>query len=114
MVRLSFMWTCITLRKLQVHLRYRSMVLKVATTGGEPQRRPNMELTDIQWKIPLVRTLTTPRSLLVKKLVPILRREERRENIPRVVSMKNSRNPNPPPSMEILRRGKKQKFGYSV
>jgi hypothetical protein len=88
-------------------MRYRSMVLKVATPGGEPQRRSNMEPRGIQWKIPLVRTLTTPRNLLVEKLVPILRKEERRGNIPRVVILKNSRNPNHPPSMERLRRGKK-------
>jgi hypothetical protein len=114
MVQLPVMWTGIILRKLQVHLRYISMVLKVATPGGAPQRRPNMEPRDIQWKIPLVRTLTTPRNLLVVKLVPILRQEERRGNIPRVVTLKNSRNPNHPPSMERLRRGKKHNFGYSA
>jgi hypothetical protein len=112
MVQLPVMWTCIILRKLQVHLTYRSMVLKVATLRGLPQRRPNMEPRDIESNIPLVRTLTTPRNLLVEKLVPILRREERRGNIPRVVTLKNSRKPNPPPSMERLIRGKKQKFGY--
>jgi hypothetical protein len=102
------MWTNIILRKLQVHLRYKSMVLKVATPGGAPQGRPNMEPRDTHRKIPLVRTLTTPRNLLVEKLVPIPRREERRGNIPRVMTLKNSRNPNHPPSMERLRRGKKQ------
>jgi len=90
------------------------MVPKVATPGGAPQRRPNMEPRDIQSNIPLVRTLTTPRNLLMEKLVRILRQEERRGNIPRFVILKNSRNPNHPPSMEILRRGKKQNFGYSA
>ena len=106
------MWTDITLRKLQVHLRYKIMVLRVATLGGAPQRRPNMEPRDIHWKIPLVRILTTPRNLLVEKLVPILIKEEIRGNIPTVVTLKNSRNPNHLPSMEILIRGKKKKFGY--
>jgi hypothetical protein len=99
--------------KLQVHLRYKSMVLKVDTPRGELERRPNMEPINVQCNIPLVRTLTTLRNLLVATLVPILGQEERRENIPRVVTMKNSRNPNPPPSMERLRRGKKKNFGYS-
>jgi hypothetical protein len=107
MVQLLVMWTCIILRKIQVHLRYKSMVLEVATPGGAPQRRPNMEPRDIQWKIPLVRKLTTPRNLLVEKLVPILKREEIRGNIPRVMTLNNSRKKNHPPSMEILRRGKK-------
>jgi hypothetical protein len=114
MVQFPVMWTSIILRKLQVHLRYISMVLKVATLGGAPQRRPNMEPRDIQRKIPLVRTLTTPRNILVEKLVPILKQEERRGNIPRVVTLKNSRKPNHPPSMDRLRRGKKQRFGYSA
>jgi hypothetical protein len=90
------------------------VVLKVATLEGDPQIRPNMEPRDIQWKIPMVRTLTIPRNLLVAKLVPILRREERRENIPIVMTLKNSRNPNHPPSMERLRRGKNHNFGYSA
>jgi hypothetical protein len=53
-----------------------------------------------------VRTLTTPRSLPVEKLVPILRRDGIIGNIPRVMTLKNSRNPNHTPSMEKLRRGK--------
>ena len=114
MVQLPVMWTCIILRKLQFHLRYRSMVLKVTTLGGAPQIRTNMEPSDIQWKIPLVRTLTTPKNIVVVKLVPILRQEGRRGNIPRVVTLKNSRKPNHPPFMEILRRGNKHNFGYSA
>ena len=113
-VQLPVTWIRIILRKLQFHLRYISMVLKVATLEGEPQRRPNMEPRDIQWNIPLARTLTTPRNLLVSKIVPILRQEERRGNIPRVMTLKNSRKPNHPPLMESLKRGEKQKFGYSA
>jgi hypothetical protein len=51
MVQLPVMWTGIILRKLQVHLRYKSMVRKVATPGGAPQGRPNMEPRDTQWNI---------------------------------------------------------------
>jgi hypothetical protein len=50
----------------------------------------------------------------VEKLVPNLRKKERRGNIPRVMTLKNARKPNHPPSMERLRRGKKKKFGYFV
>jgi hypothetical protein len=72
-----------------------------------------MDPRDTHQNIPL-RILTTPRNLLVEKLVPIPRREERRGNIPRVVTLNNSRKPNHPPSVERLRRGKKQNFGYSA
>ena len=113
MVQLPIMWICIILRKLQVHLRYKSMVLKVATLGGVPQGRPNMEPRDTHWNVSL-RTLPTPRNHIVEKLVPILREEERRRNIPRVLNLKSSRNLNLPPSMERLRRGKKTNFGYST
>jgi hypothetical protein len=106
------MWTYIILRKLKVHLRYESMVLKVATQGGAPQRRPNMESRDTHWKNPLVRKLKTPRDILVEKLVHIPRGEERRGNIPRAMTLKSLRKPNHPLSMERLRRGKKKKFGY--
>ena len=108
----KIMWTNIIQRKPRVHLRYIIMTLKVATQGGAPQRRPNMEPRDIQWKIPLVRTLTTPRNLLVVKLVPILEQEERRGNIPRVMTLKILRNSNHPLSMERLRTGKNYKFGF--
>jgi hypothetical protein len=106
------MWTNIIQRKPRVHLRYERMALKVATQGGAPQRRPNMEPRDTRRKNPPVRKLTTPRNPLVEKLVHIPRGKERRGNIPRVMTLKSSRNPNHPPSMEKLRRGKKQKFGF--
>jgi hypothetical protein len=88
------------------------MVLKVATQGGAPQRRPNMEPRDIQQKNPLVRKLTTPRNCLVVRLFHIPRGEERRGNIPRAMTLKILRNPNHPLSIKKLKRGKKQKFGY--
>ena len=105
------MWKYIILRKLKVHLIYRSMVMKVATQGGAPQRRLNMEPRDANQKNPLVRKMTTPRNLLVAKLVHIFRGEERRGNIPRAMTLKSLRKPNHPLSMEKLKRGKKKKFG---
>jgi hypothetical protein len=60
----------------------------------------------------MVRKLTTPRNLLVAKLVHIPRGEERRGNIPRDMTLKRLRNPNHPLSMDKLRRGKRQKIGY--
>ena len=71
MVHLPVMWTRTILRKIQVHLRYKSMVREVATLGGAPQGRPNMESRVTHWNVSL-RTLTTPRNILVEKLVPIL------------------------------------------
>jgi len=65
------------------------MVWKVATLGGAPQRSPNMEPRDIQLNIPLVMKLTTQRNILVVKPVPILKQDERRGNIPRIVTLKN-------------------------
>jgi hypothetical protein len=104
-------WTDIILTKPKVHMRYKSMVLEVATQGGAPQSRPNMEPRDTQWKNPLVKKLTNPRNLLVARLVHIPRREERRGNIPRAMTLKSLRNSNHPLSAEKLRRGKKHKFG---
>jgi hypothetical protein len=90
------------------------MVLKVATPGEAPQRRPNMEPRDIQWKIPMAKTLKTPRNIIVAKLVPIPTKEEIIGKIPRVMTLKSSGNPNHRPSMERLKRGKKNNFGYSA
>jgi hypothetical protein len=61
------MWTDISPRKPRVHLRYKSMALKVATQEEAPQRRPNMEprgmLTSrIHLENPLVRELKAPRN----------------------------------------------------
>jgi hypothetical protein len=106
------MWTEIILRKLKVHMIYKIMVLRVATQGGAPQIRPNMEPRDTQQNNPLVRKLTTPKDHLVEKLVHIPRGEERTGNIPRAMTLKSLRKPNHPLSIFKLRRRKKQKFGY--
>jgi hypothetical protein len=71
-----------------------------------------MEPRDTHHKNPLLRKLKTPRNILVAKLVLIPRGKERMGNIPRVMTLKNSRKIKYPFSMEKLRRGKKQKFGY--
>ena len=70
-----------------------------------------MEPRDNHRKNPLVKKMSTPRDPLVAKIVHIPRGEERRGNIPRVMTLKSSRNPNHPLSMEKLRRDKKKKFG---
>jgi hypothetical protein len=101
------MWTNSILRKLRVHLRYASMVPKVDTQGGAPQRRPKMEPRDTHRKNPLVRKPTTPRNILVAKQVHIPRGRERRGNIPRAMTLKSLRKPNHPLSMERLKMGKK-------
>jgi hypothetical protein len=88
------------------------MVLKVATQGEAPQRNPNMDSRDTHRKNPLVRKLITPRDILVAKLVHIPRGEERRGNITKAMTLKSLRKSNHPLSMEKLRRGKKQKFGF--
>jgi hypothetical protein len=106
------MWTDIILRKIQVHLRYKIMVLKVAKRGRELQGSPNMEPRDTQWNNHLVRKLTTPRNLLVEKLVHIPRGEERRGNITGSMTLKSLINQNHPILMEKLKRGKKKNFDY--
>ena len=108
------MWIDIILRKPKVHLRYKSMVSKVAIQGGTPQRRPNMEPRDIQSNNSLVRKLTTPRNCVVVRLVHIPRGEGRRGNIPRAMTLNILRNPSHPFLMGILKRGKKKKFCYSA
>ena len=72
MVQLSIMWKDTIPIKLQVHLRYKSMVHKVATPIGTSQGMLNVDPRDTHWNIPL-RPPTNPRDLLVEKLVPIPR-----------------------------------------
>jgi hypothetical protein len=78
----------------------------VATHGQVPRGRPNLEVGDAHWESPLEREWETLRDLLVEKLAHILRRKERSESIPKVTTLKSSRKPNYPLSMEILRRWK--------
>jgi hypothetical protein len=83
-------------------------------TRGVPRGRPNLEAGDTHRESPLERKLETPRDLLVEKLTHILKGKERSESIPKVMILKSSRNPNHPLSMEILRKGKRQKLGCLV
>jgi hypothetical protein len=60
------------------------------------------------------RKLATQRDLLVEKLAHILKGKGRSESIPKVMTLKSSRNPNHPLSMVRLRKGKRQKLGCLV
>ena len=55
--------------------------------------------------------MATLRNLLVEKLVHILKGKERSGSVPKIMILKNSRNPNHPLSMERLGREKRLKFG---
>jgi hypothetical protein len=83
----------------------------VATLGEVPQGRPNLEARDMHQENPLERKLSTLRDILVEKLAHILKGKERSERIPKVMTLKSSRNPNHPLSMERLRKGKRKKLG---
>jgi hypothetical protein len=86
----------------------------VATLGGVHQRRSNLEIGDTHRENPLERKLTTPRNRLVEKLAHNLKGKERSEIIPKVMTLKSSRNPNHPLSMEKLRKGKRKKLDCLV
>jgi hypothetical protein len=86
----------------------------VATQGEAPRGSPNLEARDAHRESPLERELTTLRNLLVAKLAHILRRNEISKSIPKFMTLKSSRNPNHPLSMERLRKGKRQKLGCLV
>jgi hypothetical protein len=86
----------------------------VATLGGVPRGRSNLETGDTHRENPLVRKLATQRDLLVAKLAHILKGEGRSESIPKFMTLKSSRNPNHPLSMVRLRKGKRQKLGCLV
>jgi hypothetical protein len=60
------------------------------------------------------RKLTTPRNLLVEKLAHIVKGKARSERIPKVMTLKSSRNTNHPLSMERLQRGNMEKLGFLV
>jgi hypothetical protein len=83
----------------------------VATLGGVPRGRSNLETWDTHWENPLERKLATQKDLLVVKLAHIPKGKGRNESIPKVMTLKSSRNPNHPLSMVRLRKGKRQKPG---
>jgi hypothetical protein len=86
----------------------------VATLGGVPRVRSNLETGGTHRESPLERKLATLRGPLVEKLAHILKGKERNRSIPKVVILKSSRNPNHPLSTDRLRKGKKQKLGCLV
>jgi hypothetical protein len=86
----------------------------VATLGGLPRGRPNLEAGDTHRESPLERKLATVRDLLVAKLAHILKGKETSESIPKFVILKNSRKPNHPLSMERLKKGERLKLGCLV
>jgi hypothetical protein len=81
-----------------MNLRYRNMVMSVATLRGSPRERSTPEIRDKRQMIPLERKLATQRDLLATKLVLIPEENERSRNFSRVIISKSSRRPNHPPS----------------
>ena len=81
-----------------MNLRYRNMVMSVATLKGAPRERSTPEIRDKLQTIPLERKLATQRDLLAAELVLIPEENERSRNFPRVIILKSSRRPNHPPS----------------
>ena len=79
----------------------------MTTLGAVPRVRSNLEAEETHRESPLERKLATLRDLLVEKIAHSLKGKERSENIPKVVILKNSRKPNHPLLMEILRKGKR-------
>jgi hypothetical protein len=79
----------------------------VATLGGVPRGRSNLEIGDTHQESPLERKLATPRDLLLEKLAHILKRKERSESIPKVMILKSSIKTNQALSMKRLRKGKR-------
>jgi hypothetical protein len=82
-----------------MNLRYKNMVLSVATLRGAPRERSTPEIRDKRRMIPLERKLATRRDLLAAELALIPEENEGSENFPRIIISKSSRRPNHPPSM---------------
>jgi hypothetical protein len=74
----------------------------------------NLKVGDAHFESPMERELETLRDRLVEKLDHILRRKERSEIIPNVLTLKSSGKPNHPLSMKRLRKGKRYKLGFLV
>jgi hypothetical protein len=86
----------------------------VATQGEVPRGRSNLETRDAPQENPLEMKLANLKDLLLEKLAHILKGKERSERISEVVTLKSSRKPNHPLSMERLKRRKRQKLGCLV
>jgi hypothetical protein len=84
--------------KCSMNLRYRNMVISVATPRGEPRKRSILEVKDKRQTIPLGRKLAVRKALLAAELVLIPEEDRRSESFPRIINSKNSGRPNHPPS----------------
>jgi hypothetical protein len=82
----------------------------VATLGGVPREKYNLETRDKHQTNPLERKLGTQRDLLVVELVHILKENKRNESIPKVTISKNSGRPNHPLSTVRLRKERRQRL----
>jgi hypothetical protein len=82
-----------------MNLKLRNMVILVATLRGAPRKRSTPEVREKRRMIPLRRKLAIQRALLATEPVPIPKRNRRSKSLSKVVSLKNSENPNHSPSM---------------
>jgi hypothetical protein len=81
-----------------MNLKLRNMVISVAALRGAPRKRSTPEVEDKRQMIPLRRKLAIQRALLAIEPVPIPKGNKRRKSLPKVINLKNSENPNHPPS----------------
>jgi hypothetical protein len=82
-----------------MNLRYRNMVISVATLRGAPQGRSTPKVKDQFQTIPRRRKMATQRALPAAEPILIPEENRRRKNSPRVTDLRNSKNPNHPPSI---------------
>jgi hypothetical protein len=88
-----------------MNLRYRNMVISMATLRGEPQKRSIPEVKDKRWTIPLERKLAVRRTLLAAELVLILKEDRRRQKLPKGHKFEEFRNAKPPSFDDEIKKG---------
>jgi hypothetical protein len=76
--------------KCNMNLRYRDMVISVATLRGVPRKRSILEVKDKWQTITLGRKLAVQSAPLAAELVLIPKEDRRSERFPRVINSKNS------------------------
>jgi hypothetical protein len=81
-----------------MNLKLKNMVIIVVRQRGAPRKRSAPEVKEKCRMIPLRRKLAIQRDLLATELVPIPERDRRSKILPKVENLKNSENPNHPPS----------------
>jgi hypothetical protein len=82
-----------------MNLKLRNMVISVVTLRGAPRKNSTPEVKDKRRMIPLRRKLAIRRALLAAEPIPIPEGNRRRKSLQKVENLKNSENPNHPPSM---------------